>query len=346
MPLLQRVLIIRFSAIGDVLLTTPILRLLHSQQPGVQIDFLVKHPFAPLLAAHPLVHRLHILPASPTLAELVERGRELRRQNYDAVIDLQGHVQSRLISFLARPGRIYRYRKYSFRRFLLVHFRWNLYGNVPPSVPERYFGALRPLGLEWEALPLEFFIPPEVEEQLAERWPFSAVERVIAMAPGAGRATKRWPAEHFAQAAERLSRDTGARILLLGGKADEQVCRQVAEKTPSPVVDWCGRTSLWETGAALKRVDLLMTNDTGVMHMAAAFQKPVVAFFGPTVREFGFFPYRTPHRVLEVQGLRCRPCSYHGTSACPRRHFRCLQDILPEQAVAAALDLLEQTAGK
>jgi len=335
----RKVLFVRFSAIGDVLLTTPILRIFHNHFPRAQIDFLVKEPFAPLIQHHPLIRAVHLLPYSPGPADLLRMAAILRQQEYDWVFDLQAHWQSRVL-LLGVGGKRKRYRKYAFRRFLLVRFGLDLYQGVPHTVPERYFRVLGDLGCQWHPFPLELHIPQEILERIRQQWPFPRDKQVIAIAPGAGRATKRWPVDFFIRLIDLLGRKKDRVFLLLGSMADRPAGEIIAQNAAVKTVNWCGRTTLLETAAALKSCGLLITHDTGPMHMAAALKKEVVAIFGPTVRQFGFFPYGTAARVVEVADLSCRPCSYHGTDRCPRRHFRCMLDIEPERVCGAAEELL------
>jgi heptosyltransferase-2 len=336
----RRVLFIRFSAIGDVLLTTPVIRLFHRCFPGTEIDFLIKEPFFPLVRHHPLLQQIRVLPQSPTLQDLSAMAKQIRTARYDWIVDLQGHWQSLFLTWNAGGARVTRYRKYSIRRFFLVYLKRDFYRGVAPTVPERYARALRPLGCEWAPLPLELFIPDEVEEAVSSRWPFAEEETVVALAPGAGRATKRWPAERYAELARHLQEIAHARILLLGGAQDRQIGEAIRKNAGRGCENWCGETSLLETAAALRRVRCLVTNDTGVMHMARAVSTPLVAIFGPTVRQFGFYPEPGSARIVEVQKLRCRPCSYHGTATCPKKHFRCMLDIGVEEVLHAVLQQL------
>ncbi len=342
----KRVLFIRFSAIGDVLLTTPLIRLFHDAFPNAEIDYLLKEPFAPLVEHHPLLHRVISLPYSPSLGALRETVRDLRRRHYDAIFDLQGHWQSNFIGRLTKPGRIYRYKKYVLRRFLLVYFKLNYYRGIPATIPERYFSALKALGIPWQPLPMEIHFPESVSRKVNQEWPFTEGEKVIALAPGAGRNTKRWPVDYFKEYLRLFEGASGIAFLLIGGQADQPICAELEEATKGKLVNWCGKTSLLETAAALRKCELLVTNDTGVMHMAAALRRKVVALFGPTVREFGFFPYGTESRVLEVADLSCRPCSFHGSAKCPRSHFRCMLEITPEQVYRATQELAGPELGK
>lgn len=336
----DRVLFIRLSAIGDILLITPLIRLFSESFPQTQIDVLTREPYVPLLQHNPLVSRVIALRQPVTTKELFAAAAELRRNQYAIVVDLQKHWRSYFISWLSASKKILRYRKYVMQRFFLVHLNLNCYPDPPASVPERYFEALKNIKMGWRSLSLDLFIPNEVRATGERNWPFKDGKPVIAIAPGAGRNTKKWPAGKFVELIHGLHQKIPCNILLLGADHDSTTCEEIAMNSNLPVVNWCGKTPLLETADAIKRADLVVTHDTGLMHMAAAVQSTTLAIFGPTVKEFGFFPYQVKHKVIENNGLKCRPCSYHGTASCPKGHFKCMVEIEPGRVVNAALELL------
>lgn len=337
---LSRVLFIRLSAIGDILLITPLIRIFHQQYPHAQIDILTKEAYAPLLQHHPLINHIITMPDSPTFTEVISTASKIRQQNYSKIFDLQTHWRTYLISLIVGLKNVARYRKYAVRRFLLVHFKINSYPKEMEFIPKRYFSAFRHLPLEWSPERLELFIPDDLMTGIEKKWPHSQDDLTIVVAPGAGRMTKRWPAEHFVELIGLLQNRLSAKIIMVGGKEDKIVCLEIEKEASHDLVNWCGETSLLETATILKKSRLVITNDTGVMHMAAAMQRKLIALFGPTVREFGFNPFMVDHRVIEHQTLNCRPCSYHGTDACPKGHFRCMKEIKPDQVFETALEFL------
>jgi heptosyltransferase-2 len=248
-------------------------------------------------------------------------------------LDLHGSLRSAALRLLVRC-RWSGYTKRKLVRTLLVATKLDLYRNNL-SVAERYFEAARQLDVRPDGGPPEFFLGAAARERVA-RW---LAERhlenapLAALAPGAAHATKRWPIPHWQALAERL-RGEGYRLVVLGGPEDRGAAQQLGPLADSAA----GEFTLQETGACLARAKVLVSGDTGVMHMATGVGTPVVALFGPTVRAFGFFPYQARATVLE-QDLSCRPCSTMGTARCPLGHHRCLVDILPDQ-VAAAVERL------
>ncbi len=335
----ERLLVIRLSAIGDVLLAAPLVRMLKNAYPDCTIDFLVKNAYVSLLESNPHIHRVLAFSPRDGIREMTRVIRLIRDLRYDAVIDLQGNLRSRIFSIFSRAARRSRARLNRWRRFLLVHGRWDTYRTTVP-VPLKYLKAA-PFSVTDDGKGLELWIPTNAEANVRSRLESCGIQnrdRIVGLAPGAGRATKRWPVEGFVETGRALSQK-GWKIVLIGGKADAGVCEEVHRRFRTNPADFSGRLSLVETAALIRRCDLLVTNDTGVMHMASAVGTKILAVFGPTTRHFGFFPFRAVAVVVE-KPLVCRPCSFHGTECCPKAHFRCMLDISSREVVERALDLL------
>ena len=148
--------------------------------------------------------------------------------------------------------------------------------------------------------------------------------------------TKRWPVERFLQVAERLVESFDAKILLLGDAQDVELTEFIKQKLSDSTIDLAGKLDLMQSACALNRADFAMTNDSGLMHMATALKKPVIAIFGSTVQELGFFPVGEQNLVIQNNELSCRPCTHIGKNTCPRRHFKCMMDISAEEVWTAA----------
>jgi len=325
-----RILLVRFSSIGDILLTTPLVRALRRRHPDAHLTYVTKRAMAPLVADNPHVSQVVALEPDEPLTQLA---RHLRGLQPTHGLDLHGSLRSAALRLLVRC-RWSGYAKRKLVRTLLVATKLDFYRNNLP-VAERYFEAARRLDVRPDGGPPEFFLGAAARERVA-RW---LAERQLesaplaALAPGAAHATKRWPIAHWQALAERL-RGEGYRLVVLGGPEDRGAAQQLGPLAESAA----GEFTLQETGACLARAKVLVSGDTGVMHMATGVGTPVVALFGPTVRAFGFFPYQARATVLE-QDLSCRPCSTMGTARCPLGHHRCLVDTLPDQ-VAAAVERL------
>lgn len=285
---------------------------------------------APLVMENPnLMQVIALEPGEP----ITELARRLRALGPTHGLDLHGSLRSTALRWLV-PCFWSGYSKRKVARTMLISTKINIYGRHVP-VPERYFEAALSLGVEPDRRPPEFFLAPAARESVG-RW---LVERglegkpIAALAPGAAHATKRWPIRHWQTLIERLQR-MGHGLVAIGGPDDRELVTQLG----SAVTNAAGEFSLQETGACLARASVLVSGDTGVMHMATGVGTPVVALFGPTVEPFGFFPYSPRASVVELD-LDCRPCSAMGSDRCPLGHHRCLHDVLPDQ-VAAAVERL------
>ncbi|OLC09183.1 MAG: hypothetical protein AUH41_06000 [Gemmatimonadetes bacterium 13_1_40CM_66_11] len=326
-----RVLCVRFSSIGDVLLTTPLVRALHRRHPDAELYFVTKRAMAPLVVENPHLDRVIELEPNERITDLARRLRALRPTHG---LDLHGSLRSAALRVLV-PCQWGRYSKRKLARTALIAAKINMYGKHVP-VPERYFEAARALDVHPDGGPPEFFLAPAARERVArwlterglDRQPFAA------LAPGAAHATKRWPIRHWTALAEQL-RKMGYGLVAVGGTDDRELAAQVG----SGVHNAAGEFTLQETGACLARATVLVSGDTGVMHMATGVGTRVLALFGPTVELFGFFPYASRAEVLE-RDLGCRPCSAMGTERCPLGHHRCLEEIFPDQVAAAVQRLV------
>lgn len=327
-----RVLCVRFSSIGDVLLTTPLLRALRRRHPDAELFFVTKRAMAPLVAANPHLDDVIALAPGQSLGDLARR---LRALSPTHALDLHGSLRSSALRLLVPGARWSGYSKRKIARRTLIATKIDVYGTHVP-VAERYFEAARRIDVKPDGGPPEFAIAPEVTVRV-DRWlrehgltekPFAA------LAPGAAHATKRWPLAHWQRLVRQLD-ERGYGLVALGGPGD----REIAGELGPSVVNAAGGFGLQETGAALARARVLVSGDTGVMHMATGVGTRVVALFGPTVEAFGFFPYKARAVVLE-RDMSCRPCSTMGTARCPLGHHRCLEDVLPDHVTLAVEQLV------
>jgi lipopolysaccharide heptosyltransferase II len=330
------VLLVRFSSIGDILLTTPLVRALARRHPEAKLVYVTKRAMAPLVADNPHLDEVVTLEPDEPIRHLARR---LRRLAPTHGLDLHGSLRSRGLRLLVRC-RWSGYRKQKLARGLLIHARLDLYRDHTP-VAERYFQAARRLDTRPDGGPPEFSLAQGARERatqwLAEHGVADGT-RLAVLAPGAAHATKRWPIAQWSALADLLRAD-GYQPLVVGGPDDRGLAQQLATGGADAALSAAGECSLQETGALLARARVVVSGDTGVMHMATGVGTPVVALFGPTVGQFGFLPYRARSLVLERR-LDCRPCSATGTAVCPLGHHRCLEDITPAE-VAAAVHALD-----
>jgi lipopolysaccharide heptosyltransferase II len=332
---IERILVIRLSSLGDVLLTTPVLRLLREYCPAAQVDFLTKAAYQDILCTNPCVDRLWLWEPQQGLREMLRRLRQIR---YDIVVDLHRTLRSRLLYRGLLAERKLAYTKRTIRRALLVHLGWNTLQAMTP-VPELYMAPLRCLGMTAPLPPLELHLTAESQEAmqayLQQELPESRMRPLLAVAPGAHWSTKRWPVERFAVVAQTLAQMQQAAVVVLGSAEDRPLAQQLCQQLSVPVLNSTGNLSLMHTAALLQQCRLLLSNDSGLMHMAAALQVPVVAIFGPTVQEFGFYPFKASAQVVSAT-IACRPCSTKGSTRCPRGHHQCMQQVTVAHVLAAA----------
>ncbi len=323
---IERILIIRLSSIGDIVLTTPLIRQARMAFPQARIDFLTRATFAELLLHNPYLSQVLTLEGfQPAL--------------YDLCIDLQNNFRSRwLRRALARH--VTSYRKENWKKLLLIWFKWNLLAQSPP-VPLRYLSTCQKFGIQDDGKGCDIFL-----SEASQRFAAAAIEAktTLAVCYGAAHFTKRFPIDKLALVLNTLLNEQDIQILLLGGADNVALGKKLLTMLayPERVKDFSGKCSLLETAALLARADAVLTNDTGLMHIGAAFQKPIVAVFGSSVREFGFTPFRTSYQILEREGLKCRPCSHIGRKSCPARHFKCMQEIDPLAVLQAILSALHK----
>lgn len=320
----QKILIVRFSSIGDIVLTTPVIRCL-KKQLHADVHFLTKKSFAPLLAANPYLSKIHVLENS--LAETIQN---LRAEKFDVVIDLHHNFRTFWLKlFCGAPS--FSFKKLNIEKWLLVNFKINKLPKV--HIVDRYLETCAPLGVQNDGQGLDYFFSPDTtipsEIFAKQQQPF------IAWVIGAKFQTKKYPVQKVVQTLKR-SDFPDFRVVLLGGKEDiqEAAAIQQAYDGPLELINLCGKLSLNESAKLVETATAVIANDTGLMHIAAAFKKPILSVWGNTVPDLGMTPYyghhHIPSQIAEVKGLSCRPCSKIGFQKCPKGHFKCmLENELP-----------------
>jgi heptosyltransferase-2 len=327
------VLLVRFSSLGDVLLTTPLIRAIRARHPAATLTALTRQAWAPLLSANP--HLDQVVSVGPGQA-LVPLARAIRGARYTHLLDLHGSVRTRVLRLLV-PGPWTGYDHRRRARTALISRHRDTYPDQVP-VAERYFEAASDLDVRPDQEPADFYISPAAEARAGQwlaRAGLDGEETLIGLVPGAMHATKRWPVRHWRTLAQSI-RQQGLAIVIVGSSADRMIASEIAEACGSPGAVAAGELDLQATGALLRRCRVAVAGDTGPMHMATAMRIPVIALFGPTVRQFGFFPYRARGAVLELE-LPCRPCSSKGGPRCPDGHHRCLEDLAPADVSARVM---------
>jgi len=331
----KKILIIRLSSLGDVLLTYPLISLLRKKEPEAQIDFLVKQKFIDAIKFNPYLNSI----LSLTEENLKDIKSIIRKNSYDIVIDLQNNLRSHQLYPFSFKTKIFRFKKPTLKKLLLVLFKLNLLKNNF-SIAYHYIKTLYPDFKQYE-LDLYFNIPSEKEVQSFNKIPSEfAHKKIIGICPGAKHFTKRYPVEKFKILIEKLIEKDFA-VAIFGGTEDKEICTAL-EIHPS-VKNFQNENDLLETASLMKKCTAIITNDSGLMHLASLIKIPVVAIFGSTVKEFGFFPIYKNSVIVENQNLSCRPCSHIGKSECPKKHFKCMNEIQPETILRKTLQLIDES---
>lgn len=337
----KKVLIIRLSSIGDILLSTPFLRVLHQRFPKTQIDFILKKQYLDLLRTNPYLYNIFAYDTNSGWKGLKHIKRQINRQHYDLIIDIHKNFRSIWLRQVKNAD-VVTHRKYVFKRFLLVKLGLNYYKETIP-VYKRYINSMAYFGVRDDGNGLEFYLDQHENKKIQHvlnHKGYKKDKRTICIAPGAGFVTKRWLPEYYTVLAQKLIDECDVQILLLGDHHDRPVTNQIEQGVTGPVINLAGELTLMESACALNAGKLVVTNDTGLMHLATALKKKTVAIFGPTVRELGFFPYGKQSIVIENRSLKCRPCTHIGRDRCPAKHFKCMKDIEPDYVYAVIEKML------
>lgn len=309
----MKILIIRFSSIGDIVLTTPVIRCLKNQLSSAEVHYLTKPAFRPVLEANPYIDKLHVLEKNfqDTVAAL-------RAEKFDLVVDLHHNLRTLRIK-TALGVRSVSFNKLNFEKWLMVNFKKDL---LPPvHIVDRYLATVEFLGIRNDNKGLDYFL--QQEYRLEDLLP-PTHQRYAGLVIGAQHATKRLPQYKLIEVCRKLNQP----VVLLGGKDDAERGEEIAREAGPLVFNGCGMFTLNQSAFLVKMADQIVTHDTGLMHIAAAFGKKITSVWGNTIPGFGMYPYRVPgNKIVEVEHLGCRPCSKIGYKKCPLGHFRCMNDI-------------------
>lgn len=314
----MKILVLRFSSIGDIVLTTPVLRCLKQQLPEVEIHYLTKPQFTPVLEHNPFIDKLHSLDA-----EWHKQAIRLKSENFDCIIDLHHNLRSTLISAII-GATTHRFNKANIAKWLKVRFNINVLPQI--HIVDRYLNTLQSLGVVNDKKGLDYYLPIGIEQTLP-----SLPMNYVAVAIGAQHYTKRMPTSKWIDLVKQAPQ---TQFVLLGGKEDQAAANEIVGNGNGQVQSFCGQLTLHQSAAIVKKAQHVITHDTGLMHIAAAFQKSISSIWGNTIPEFGMYPYfgntlNPLSFIHQVADMPCRPCSKIGYSDCPKKHFKCMleQDV-------------------
>jgi len=324
----KKILVIRLSSLGDVLLTTPLLRSIKKMNSDISIDFILREEYEDILVHNPNINKLYKYAESKLEKQILFNS--IIAQNYEIVIDLQNNIRSRELTRILKCS-VFKLKKRHIDKFLFVYLKINKLKDAPP-IPVRYANAFDMIELDDNGL--DFKTDNQPNEQL------QTDEKFIGICPGSKHYTKRWPKGYYIELGKLLE-SNNYEVVLLGGKDDLDLCDEIAKELSNPI-NLCNENDVMQTAADMMMCKAVYCNDSGLMHLAAAVNVPAIAFFGSTVREFGFFPYKSNSLVMERDELQCRPCTHIGKKWCPQRHFSCMLEITPEDAIESLNLVMEQ----
>ena len=311
----MKILVVRFSSIGDIVLTTPVLRSLKQQLQNTEIHFFTKKQFASILEGNTNVDK--IITMTDSINEVME---SLKAEKYDHVVDLHNNIRTlSLKKKLNRPATTFP--KLNWKKWLLVKFKKNRLPDV--HVVDRYFEAVRSLGIQKDNGLGEFHISDDEEVDVQKEFGILPKE-FICIAVGAKYRTKQMPKELLISIIKGVNKP----IILIGDSEDKRIAREIKSKSTQNIYNACGEYNLKGSASIISQCSKLLTNDTGMMHIAACLNIPIVSVWGNTVPELGMYPYyperKEMYSIHEVKDLNCRPCSKIGFQKCPKGHFNCM----------------------
>jgi len=286
--------------------------------PEAEVHFAVKKAFLPVVASNPYIDKIHVLEG-----ELGPYVRQLRAEQFDYIVDLHQNLRSwRIRLSLGTPS--HGFPKLNIRKLILTRLKIDLMPDI--HIVDRYFKAAGKLGVKNDMKGLDYFIPQKDEYDLMSL-PDAFRNGYTAFVIGAKHATKRLPEHKVISICKKL----GNPVLLLGGPEDAPAAERIAQACGPQVLSMCGKATLNQSASLVKQAGLVITHDTGLMHVAAAFRKKIISVWGNTVPQLGMYPYmpgeEEKSKIVEVKGLKCRPCSKLGYNKCPKGHFRCMEGI-------------------
>jgi ADP-heptose:LPS heptosyltransferase len=329
----MKILILRFSSIGDIVLTTPVIRALKIQLDDAEIHYCTKMQYAGIVNHNPYLSKVHVL--ENNLGELIA---ELKKEQFDYVIDLHHNLRTFIIKW--RLGvKSFSFNKLNHEKWLMVNLKIDKLPNV--HIVDRYMDTVSSFGVKTDDLGLDYFIP-DSDEVPVDWLPETHRKEYVVYAIGAQHNTKKLPLSRMIELCDKINKP----IILLGGKEDAEIGNQITaffERRPEHE-DWekglkemnkktiifnaCGKFNLNQSASIVKKARYVFTHDTGLMHIAAAFKKEIFSIWGNTIPTFGMYPYKTKFTVLENNKIDCRPCSKIGHQACPKKHFKCMNEII------------------
>ncbi len=332
---MPKILIIRFSSIGDIVLTSPVVRYLKTQVKNAEVHYLTKKSFQMIVENNHYIDKVHFLDKN-----FYETINILKAEKFDYIIDLHHNLRTSLVK-LHLKSKSFSFDKLNFKKWLLVNFKFNSMPKL--HIVDRYVDTLKNFNIKKDEKGLDFFIPKKDEIALS-KISEKLTHKYIVFVIGAKHQTKRLPNEKIISICKKINFP----IILLGGKEDKKNALEIfncvkKNNFQQLIFNVCGDFNLNQSASIVKQAELIITHDTGLMHIASAFHKKIISIWGNTVKEFGMYPYLSNKnsKIIEVENLSCRPCSKIGYNKCPKKHFKCMNDIDENQIIEKVLSSLK-----
>jgi lipopolysaccharide heptosyltransferase II len=330
----MKILILRLSSIGDIVLTQPVPRVLKEIYPDSRIDFLTKQAYKGIVEAFGCIDNVYLWKDKRTVINII------RRNRYDLIIDLHSKLNTFIIKSFSGARKIITVKKRHW-------YRWALTKKIVknPNLPmcDIYLQTLTKLNIEPKNYVPELHPDQLLKENIIDLFKREKIDdtrKLVGIFPGALHYTKCYPADQLAQFINRIPDKQNCNILILGSGADMTSAEEIIRLTESKVYNLCGKLNIPELIVLIDRLNVIISNDSGPMHIAAALQKPQIAIFGGTHSVLGFSPLNFNARVLQAN-LTCQPCSAYGLEKCPLGTLECMKKITPEHLLEAFEELAE-----
>jgi ADP-heptose:LPS heptosyltransferase len=312
-----KVLIVRFSSIGDIVLTTPVVRCLKQQVDNIEIHYLTKNNFISIIENNPYIDKIHTIGN-----DLKSLNPLLKQENFDLIVDLHHNVRTLKLKYVLGKKSV-SFNKLNWKKFLITTFKIN---TLPKQhIVDRYLETIKFLGVLNDNKGLDYFISNKDEVELGPIFPAHFLNGYYALVIGGSYFTKQIPLNKL----NEICAKSTLPLVLLGGKEDASTAETLHNLFPIQTLNVCGKMRLNQSASIIKQSKKVITSDTGLMHIAAAYKKDIISIWGNTIPEFGMGPYMAGNdsQVIEIKNLSCRPCSKLGYKKCPKGHFKCMNDI-------------------
>lgn len=319
----MKILIVRFSSIGDIVLTSPVIRCIKNQIHEAEVHFLTKSIYAEIVQSNPYLSKVYTI--NHNLEEIED---ELKTENYDYIIDLHNNIRSHQLSAKLKV-KTCRYPKHRLQRFLLTTFKIDL---LKSHIVDRYFKAVKDIYVINDGKGLDYFIV-EKDQLGADKLPFTHVAGYCVIAIGTKHFTKTIPLYKLEELCSKIT----IPIILLGDKHDAFNGTQLEKIDNFKIYNACGKYNISQSASIIQRAKFIITGDTGMMHIATALNKRIISVWGGTDKRLGYSPYQSSSSnsaLIENTQIKCRPCHKHGLKSCPKGHFDCMNTLDMQKIIA------------